>query len=87
MAGIAGDLFLKLYLVILVSGKLALRGWVRRLSESSFSSVCTSFLTLITKLQSQYHGRHITQQLFSVNYLEKQILPSIFCYLQTAKTF
>ena len=27
MAGIAGDLFLKLYLVILVSGKLALRGW------------------------------------------------------------
>ena len=25
---------------------------VRRLSESSFSSVCTSFLTLITKLQS-----------------------------------
>ena len=26
MAGIAGDLFLKLYLVILVSGKLALRG-------------------------------------------------------------
>ena len=26
-AGIAGDLFLKLYLVILVSGKLALRGW------------------------------------------------------------
>ena len=26
--------------------------WVRRLSESSFSSVCTSFLTLITKLQS-----------------------------------
>ena len=52
MAGIAGDLFLKLYLVILVSGKLALTGWVRRLSESSFSSVCTSFLTLITKLQS-----------------------------------
>ena len=28
MAGIAGDLFLKLYLVILVSGKLALRGWL-----------------------------------------------------------
>ena len=27
MAGIAGDLFLKLYLVILVSGKLAPRGW------------------------------------------------------------
>jgi len=27
MAGIAEDLFLKLYLVILVSGKLALRGW------------------------------------------------------------
>ena len=27
MAGIAGGLFLKLYLVILVSGKLALRGW------------------------------------------------------------
>ena len=27
MAGIAGDLFPKLYLVILVSGKLALRGW------------------------------------------------------------
>ena len=27
MAGIVGDLFLKLYLVILVSGKLALRGW------------------------------------------------------------
>ena len=27
MAGIAGDLFLKLCLVILVSGKLALRGW------------------------------------------------------------
>ena len=26
--------------------------WVRRLSESSFSSVCTSFLTLITKLHS-----------------------------------
>ena len=26
--------------------------WVRRLSESSLSSVCTSFLTLITKLQS-----------------------------------
>ena len=26
-AGISGDLFLKLYLVILVSGKLALRGW------------------------------------------------------------
>ena len=29
MAGIAGDLFLKLCLVILVSGKLALRGWFR----------------------------------------------------------
>ena len=27
MAGIAGGLFLKLYLVILVSRKLALRGW------------------------------------------------------------
>ena len=27
MAGITGDLFLKLYLIILVSGKLALRGW------------------------------------------------------------
>ena len=27
MAGIAEDLFLKLYLVILVSGKLALKGW------------------------------------------------------------
>ena len=26
--------------------------WVRRLSGSSFSSGCTSFLTLITKLQS-----------------------------------
>ena len=26
MAGIVGDLFLKLYIVILVSGKLALRG-------------------------------------------------------------
>ena len=26
--------------------------WVRRLSESSFSSVCTSSLTLITKLRS-----------------------------------
>ena len=27
IAGIAGDLFLKLYLVVLISGKLALRGW------------------------------------------------------------
>ena len=27
MAGIVGDLFLKLYLVILVSGKLAPGGW------------------------------------------------------------
>jgi len=27
MAGIAEDLFLRLYLVILVKGKLALRGW------------------------------------------------------------
>lgn len=28
MAGIAKDLFLRLYLVVLVSGKLALRGWL-----------------------------------------------------------
>ena len=27
MAGIAGDLFPKLYLVVLVSGKFALGGW------------------------------------------------------------
>ena len=30
--------------------------WVRRLNESSFSSVCTSFLTLITKLQNHSAG-------------------------------
>ena len=28
LAGIAGDLFLKLYLVVLVSGKFVLRGWL-----------------------------------------------------------
>ena len=28
MSGIAGELLLKLYLVILVSGKYALRGWL-----------------------------------------------------------
>ena len=32
MAGIAGDLFLKLYLVIFVSGKLALRGWFNEIT-------------------------------------------------------
>ena len=30
MAGIAGEFLLKLYLVILVSGKLALSGWLVR---------------------------------------------------------
>ena len=40
MAGIVGDLFLKLYLVFLVSGKYSLRGWFEML-ETFLQTPCS----------------------------------------------
>ena len=50
MAGIAGDLFLKLYLVILVSGKLALWGWF---------GILETFLQMQGKKKSHFKYRQI----------------------------
>ena len=61
MAGIAGDLFLKLYLVILVSGKLALRGWfgiletfLQILWSYSFFLLCFCFIYLLLLIFSNF---------------------------------
>ena len=61
MAGIAGEFLLKLYLVILVSGKLALSGWLVRSPNIVIPNKVMLFLHFADSLRNKTKGNNFRE--------------------------